>query len=34
MFLFVVLIIMHLTSKRKLPVSGVNYVMPKMHLMC
>ena len=25
---------MHLTSRRKLPVSGVNYVMPKMHLMC
>ncbi len=33
-FLFVVLVIMHLMSRRKLPVSDVNYVMPKMHLMC
>ena len=26
--------IMHLLSRRKLPVSDVNYVMPKMHLTC
>ena len=32
-FLFVVLAIMHPMSKRKLPVSDVNYVMPRMHLM-
>ena len=31
-FLFVVLVIMHLMSRRKLPVSDVNYVMPKMHI--
>ena len=30
----VVLVITHLMSRRKLPVSDVNYVMPKMHLMC
>ncbi len=32
--LFVVLVITHLMSRRKLPVSDVNYVMHKMHLMC
>ena len=31
--LCVVLVIMHLMSSRKLPVSDVNYVMPKMHWM-
>ena len=32
-FLSAVLVITHLMSRKKSPASGVNYVMPKMHLM-